>query len=406
MASITQSDRVPGPVYWLALGAFAIGTEGFMISPLLPSLASDLGVSIQHAGQLVTVFAFAYGISSPVLTALTGGVNRRSLLLGSMIAFALSNLLAFVANSFWSLMAARVLLALSAGLFVPGSNALAGSIAMPERRGLAIAVVNAGITIAIALGVPLGAIVGYKLGWRMTFAGVALLSSIAAAGVFFGVPKGIGDGVPTATIGERIRVGVRPIVLVTLLTTTLWATGAYTVYTYLSPLLTSLTGLQGMQISVVMFMWGFAAAIGVFSGGALSDRFGPARVIVPALALSGLGFFSLAVDARVLSPSAALWPALSAVVIWGLTHWAFYPAQQSLLIGISGVKVAGIALSLNASFMYIGFSLGAALGGVTLAHGSTNDLGLVAGLAETCAVILTLLIHGRSPQGAVSRTIA
>ncbi len=393
---------VPAPVFWLALGAFAIGTEGFMISPLLPGLAADLGVTITTAGQLVTVFALAYGLSSPVLTALTGGLNRRTLLLGSMGAFSLSNLIAFGAHSFWGLMGARVLLALSAGLFVPGANALAGAIATPERRGRAIAVVNGGITVAIALGVPLGAIVGHHLGWRMTFAGVAGLAALATAGVAIGVPRDIGVGIPTATLRERIAVAGRPAVLVTLLSTTLWATGAYTVYTYLSPLLTTVTDLAAPHVGAVMFMWGVAAAIGVLVGGALSDRVGPLKVIVPAISAMALAFTALSLAAHLLAPAAALVPVLAAIAAWGVAHWAFYPAQQARLIETAGLKVAPIVLSLNASFMYIGFSVGAAVGGLALAHGGVGSLGWVAGLMEIAAVGLTLALAAR--RAPIART--
>ncbi|ACD20527.1 MFS transporter [Paraburkholderia phytofirmans] len=395
MKSAHVTSALPAPIYWLALGAFAIGTEGFMISPLLPGLAADLSVKIETAGQLVTVFALAYGLSSPVLTALSGNLNRRTLLLASMIAFALSNVLAMVAPNFWALMGARVLLALSAGLYVPGANALASAIVPPERRGRAIAVVNGGITIAIALGVPLGAVVGHALGWRMTFAGVAGLAMLAAAGLVVGLPRDIGAGIPVATLRERIAVGRNPVVLATLLTTTLWATGAYTVYTYLSPFLASVTGLAGAQIGMVMFMWGLAAAAGVVTGGNASDRFGPLAVIVPTIALSGLAFAMLSISARFLSPAAALIPVLVAIALWGVAHWAFYPAQQARLIDIAGLKVAPIVLSLNASFMYIGFSLGAALGALTLAHGGVGSLGWVAAASELAAVLLTLAIVGR-----------
>src|SRR6476469_8623900 len=81
-------------LYWLALGTFAIGTEGFMIAPLLPDLARDLSVSLVSAGQLVTLFALTYALSSPVLTALTGSIDRRRLLIASMLAFAAANFVA------------------------------------------------------------------------------------------------------------------------------------------------------------------------------------------------------------------------------------------------------------------------------------------------------------------------
>ena len=395
MTSTTSSRTVPAAVWWLALGAFAIGTEGFMISPLLPGLAHDLGVTIETAGQLVTVFALAYGLSSPVLTALTGRVPRRALLLWSMVAFTLSNLIAFAANGFWGLMGARVLLALSAGLFVPGANALAGAIVTPERRGRAIAVVNAGITVAIALGVPLGAVMGHHLGWRMTFAGVAGLAAIATAGIAAGLPRDIGAGIPVASLRERLAVAAQPVVLLTLLTTSLWATGAYTVYTYLAPLLTATTGLHDGQIGLVMFLWGVAAAAGVFTGGTLSDRLGPTKVIVPALAVMAAAFFTLGLARPAGAFSIAALPVLGAVLAWGVAHWAFYPSQQARLIATAGVKVAPIVLSLNASFMYIGFSVGAAIGGLTLAHAGLPGLGRVAGLAELGALGLTLALGAR-----------
>ena len=85
-----------------------------MIAPLLPSLAEDLSVSVAAAGQLVTVFALTYAVSSPILTALPGALNRRRLLVLSMTGFALANVFAFVAKDYWALMAARVLLALAA----------------------------------------------------------------------------------------------------------------------------------------------------------------------------------------------------------------------------------------------------------------------------------------------------
>src|ERR1700722_1741022 len=87
------------PLTWLALGTFATGTESFMIAALLPGLASDLSVTLTAAGQLITVFALTYAVSSPVLSALTAGVGRRNLLLVSMTAFALANFFASTAGS-------------------------------------------------------------------------------------------------------------------------------------------------------------------------------------------------------------------------------------------------------------------------------------------------------------------
>jgi predicted MFS family arabinose efflux permease len=374
------------PLYWLALGTFAVGTESFMIAGLLPNIATDLHTSIVATGQLVTVFALAYALSSPVLTAVTGAFHL------SLCAFAAANIIAWGAQNYWELMAARILLAAAAGLYVPGANALAGAIAGPERRGTALAVVNGGITIAVAFGVPLGALVGDRLGWRMTFAGVAALSAAATAGLLFGLPRNIGAGLPVATLRERIHVARQPVILMTLLVTTLWAMGAYTIYTYLALFVASTTPLHGAQIGYVLFTWGVAAAVGVFIGGKAVDRLGPSRVIIPCLAVSILAFSLMSASAHWLPKTLALVPILIGVVAWGIAHWSFYPAQQAGLINLAGLRGTPVALSLNASFMYLGFSLGAALGSLTLTITSVDNLGWTAAACEVAALILSASI--------------
>jgi predicted MFS family arabinose efflux permease len=383
------------PLFWMAVGTFAVGTESFMIAGVLPDIAVDLSVSISTAGQLVTVFALAYALSSPILTALTARVSRHTLLIGSMLLFTLANLAAWAATDYWVLMAARVLLAFTAGLYVPGANALAGALAGPERRGTALAIVNGGITIAVALGVPLGALVGDRLGWRMTFASVAALSALASVGLLLGLSRDIGKGLPVASLRERFNTARQPVILMTLLVTTLWAMGAYTLYTYLALFISESTLLNGAQIGFVLFSWGAAAAVGVVLGGKGVDRVGPHRLIVPCLIALIVAFAGLSTSAHLLSRPLALIPILIAVVVWGIAHWAFYPAQQANLISIAGLKGTPIALSLNASFMYLGFSLGAVSGSLVLHYATPADLGWAATACELLALGLTLSIRQR-----------
>src|SRR5471030_1619313 len=111
MKSTSSPLTSNAPLYWLALGTFAVGTEGFMIAGLLPGMAADLSVSVAAAGQLVTVFAFAYAISSPLLTTATASINRRKLMIMAMALFSLANMIAWSAHGYWSLMGARILLA-------------------------------------------------------------------------------------------------------------------------------------------------------------------------------------------------------------------------------------------------------------------------------------------------------
>jgi predicted MFS family arabinose efflux permease len=378
------------PLTWVALGTFATGTESFMIAALLPGLASDLSVTLTAAGQLVTVFALTYAVSSPVLSALTAGVGRRNLLLISITGFAVANFFASTATDFWQLLAARILLACAAGLYVPSASALAGAIVAPERRGTALAIVNGGTSVAVALGVPLGAMVGHAFGWRMTFVGVGIMATIAVAGLFFGIPRGIDSGLSAPSIRERLAV-VRQVPLITgFLVTMLWATGAYTVYTYLTPYLTTVTQIDGAHVGIVFFVWGVSAFIGLFLGGTLSDRFGSRAVIIPAFTFLTLSFIALSTIGFYLSGRSALAPVAATIVIWGLAAWGFFPAQQSRLMQLAGLKTAAIALSLNASFMYLGFSLGAALASLVLMHAPVTALGLIGAVCEVGALLIVV----------------
>lgn len=390
-------------LYWFALGTFAIGTEGFMIAPLLPGLAQDLSVSLTAAGQLVTVFTLAYAFSSPILTALTGSIGRRNLLIGSMLAFAAANVVAAFATDYWTLMAARILLAFTAGLYAPNAQALAGVVVEPHHRGRALAIVTGGTSIAVALGVPISALVGHSFGWRTTFLIVAGLSMIATLGLLFGLDRKVGAGLPVASLRERISVLGNQPVLLSLLVTLLWATGAYTVYIYLTPFLANHLKIEGAGVSFVLFAWGVSAAIGVTFGGALTDRFGFKRVILTSLALLAASFVTMSASVHLLSPTAARVPVLAAIVVWGLAAWAFFPAQQAKLLSTAGVKLASVTLSLNASFMFAGFAAGSALGSLTIARGSTAELGSVGAACAVVALGLAYLLsrERKIPAGSV-----
>ncbi len=381
------------PLYWLAAGTFAVGTEGFMIAAILPGIAADLTVSLQAVAQLITVFALVYALSSPLLTALTGHINRRTMLLVSMGAFVASNLVAAAATGYGFLLFARILIALAAGLYVPSASALAGALVPPQRRGHALAIVTGGLSLAVALGVPLGAFIGVHFGWRSTFLGVAGLGTIAIAGLLFGLPHTIGGGFHVATLRERVAIVRQPAVFPALLVTTLWAMGTYTVYTYVTPLLSTVAGLASAHIGYALFLWGTAAFTGLLSSGAANDRFGSHRVISLVLPLLALTLATLSLFAFDLTPATAFIPALIAVSLWGFSAWAFLPAQQARLIGLTGLKGASIVLSLNASFMYLGFSLGAVLGSFVLTHGGVANLGWVGAVSVLSAFLLYLATH-------------
>ena len=383
--SAARSDREV--FYALGLGTFAVGTEGFMIAAVLPTIARDLAVSIQATGLLVTVFSVVYALSSPVLTVLTGSMSRRSLLLLSLSGFVVANLLAALAPGYWFLVGARILLALAAGLYVPNANALAGTLAPQDYRGRALAIVNGGITVAIAVGVPLGGIVGTHLGWRMTFVGVAGLSVAALAALALRLPK-VAQQARAPGLKERIAVVRGPKIFTTLSTTMLWAMAAYTVYTYITPFMVAGAGLNVNHAAWMLGLLGCAAIAGVALGGHANDHYGARRVQACVLPASGLVFAGFTLAALLLTPH-ALPLFVPLILAWGLSGWSFYPPQQARLVALAGVQYTSVVLSLNSSFMYLGFASGAALGSVVIALTSVMWIGAAAAGCTLCAVLLS-----------------
>jgi predicted MFS family arabinose efflux permease len=237
----------------------------------------------------------------------------------------------------------------------------------------------------------------------MTFLGVSALSAIAAAGLAEGLPRGVGAAMVTASLGDRVRAVRDPRVARTLLVTTIWAAGSYAVYTYVAPLLYSATPLRGSRIGVALFTWGLAAGVGLFVSGHATDRLGSGVVLRASLTTLILALAGLAVVANVVRPAQALVPVLAAMAVWGLSSWAFFPAQQTRFIELVGVPSAPVALSLNASFMYLGFSLGAALGGFSLLHVGPRHLGFAGALCELAALVLLLANQAKDARSESDR---
>ncbi|MGY3618062.1 MFS transporter [Bradyrhizobium sp. USDA 10063] len=369
-------------VFWLALAAFAIGTEVFVIAGLLPSIASDIQISVAAAGQLVTAYALAYAIGSPILAVVFNNFDRRNALTLALSCFIAGNLVAVFAFGFSMLLASRVLMALGAGLCMPTALGVAAAVASPERRGRAVALVTSGITVATVVGVPLGTMIGHQFGWRATFVMVAILGAVALAGLLFGLPRGLPSS--TATLSERLAIARHSAVLYALGTTVLWALGGFTVFTYLSVPLQQL-GFGASDISLTLLVFGSAAAIGNMVGGTLADRFGTTPTSALGLAGMSMALVLLSVALKTATPESARYIVLLLVFCWAISGWAFYPAQIASIIRIEP-HASMIAVSLNASSMYLGFALGGAVGGVVLSAFGPTDLGWVGGGSVAAAL--------------------
>ncbi len=370
-------------LFCLALGAFAIGTEGYVVAGVLPTIASDLGITLPLAGQLITAFALTYAIGSPLIAVATGAMERRRLLLVSIASFGVFNLLAASAHTYALLLTARIGLGLSAGTFMPAASAYAVAATPAAQRGRALSIIYGGLTVAMVIGAPLGVLLGEHLGWRFIFVGVAGLAAIALGGLALTLKRLRPSA--AVTLAERVAIARRPDVLATLAVTVLMIAGAYTIYSYLAPFLQQSAQLSGDVVSLVLFLFGVGATAGNFLSGATVDRIGPRRVVTTVL-IGLIGLFAvLSLGAEFFPPDVARWIVVPVIMLWGFVGFSFPSAQQAHIVTLSP-KLAPITLSLNASAIYFGVSLGAVLGSIVVANRSIAGLGWAGAACEVLAL--------------------
>uniref|UniRef100_A0AAU2V566 MFS transporter n=1 Tax=Streptomyces sp. NBC_00003 TaxID=2903608 RepID=A0AAU2V566_9ACTN len=341
----------------LGTGTFAIGTDLFVTAGLILPIARDLEVSVAAVGQLATVFAIAYAVLSPVLAATTARFSRRQVLLAGLAVFTVANVFTAVAPTLGLVLATRVLAAAGAALYTPTASATASALVAPERRGRALAVVLGGLSVATALGSPLGTWIGGTVSWRGVFWLIAGLGAVAMATIAMTVPS---VQLPQS---PNLRARLAPLadraVLAALVTQALTFSAGYTLYTYLGSALSGATGGSAGKLTAVIWVWGLAAVVGIVMAGRLTDRYGPRVMIF--LGIIGIAASVAATPLADLTfPGALVWAA-----VWSVMAWPVTMGQQHRMITAAPAS-APLALGLLSSAQYLGTAVGGLAGGLAV----------------------------------------
>ncbi|MGF6273118.1 DHA1 family inner membrane transport protein [Massilia sp. UYP11] len=378
---------MPLALWALTLSAFAIGTTEFVIVGLIPTIAASLGVSVPSAGLLVSLYALGVAIGAPVLTALTGRVPRKHLLLGLMVLFTLGNLVAWMAPNYEALMAARVLTGLAHGVFFSIGSTIATSLVPKEKAASAIALMFTGLTVALVTGVPLGTFIGQHFGWQATFLAVSLLGVIAVVGSAILVPSDIAGSKP-ASLLTQLAVLRKPRLLLVYAMTTLGYGGSFIAFTYLAPVLQEVSGFAASTVSLVMLVYGVSVAAGNIWGGRLADRHGPVPALQIVFALLAVVLLALAFTA----PSKPL--VLITVLAWGAVAFGNVPGLQVYVVQRAerdAPQAVDVASGLNIAAFNVGIALGAWGGGLIVAHLGLMATPWIGALVVVGALLLTTL---------------
>lgn len=365
-------------IYILALASFLVGTSEFVIAGILDMLARDVGVSVAAAGQLITVYSLAYAIGTPILIALTAKMDRKKLMLSALGLFFLGSLITVTSTGYGMLMGARIILAISTGVFMVVALTVAAKIANPGKQGGSIATVLLGFNLALILGVPLGRLIAGSYDWKIIFTGIGVLSLMAMFVLLLAIPKSEGEA--PVPIRQQLALFKTPRISAALSISFFWIMGYTILYTYITPFLLTITGMSERMVSIGLFAFGLASLLGSQVGGYGADKWGIPRTMVGGLIFHSGILFLLAAFAHY---SMLVLPLL---MLWSFFAWSTGPVQQVYLIGMAP-QASGIILSLNNSIVQLGMAVGAVIGGIIVDSISLTAAGWLGGIGVALGLV-------------------
>jgi multidrug resistance protein len=377
---------MPLAIFALTIAAYAIGTTEFVIVGLLPTVATDLNITLPLAGLIVSVYALGVTFGAPILTALTGRIERKPLLLGLMVLFIVGNAVAALSPNYALLLVARVIVAFAHGVFFSVGSTIAADLVPENRRASAIAMMFMGLTVAIVTGVPIGTIIGQTFGWRATFWAVAALGVVAFAGIAVLLPNTIRKAAP-ASLLDQLRVLGSGRLLLVFAMTALGYGGTFVAFTYLASILQDITGFSEGSVSLILMLYGIAIAAGNLAGGRIANH-NPVKALI--------GLFFLQAVVLVVFSFTAISPILTLITLaaLGFLSFANVPGLQLYVVQLAKQHRPGavdVASALNIAAFNLGIALGAWLGGrvvgTSLGLGATPWVGAI---LVAIALLLTI----------------
>jgi predicted MFS family arabinose efflux permease len=366
---------------WLTL--FVVGTDLFIISPLLPPIAAQFNRSVASTGLSVTVFSLTYLLSAPLFGQVADQIGRRRTLIACLSGFALANLMTGVAPGFGWLLAARAAAGAAAAGVSPLIYAGVGEVAPPARRATWMAIAVSGLLLALSVGAPAGTLISSYWGWRGPFLLLALLSLglVAANRVIWPADPRPGGKMTAALPSRNLTM-----MAMRLMPTVLWATALYGIYTYLGVWLTD-AGLAPTQVARAIGCYGIGALAGTLLGGHAADRFGTHKTKLTSLA--GLCTCLVALGAGV----GIGWTADVMLLITSIFAQFFFPAQQAELARQFPERRA-FMLAMNNSALFLGISFGSLIGGEAMTWVGFRANAAI-GAAIACTALILVATGGR-----------
>ncbi|MDR0300194.1 MAG: MFS transporter [Streptococcaceae bacterium] len=371
----------------LAINAFAIGSTEFISVGLLPMIVKSFHISLATAGLTVSLYALGVTIGAPLLTMLTGRVNRKTLMLMIMLVFIAGNLLSAFAPAFSVLLIGRVIASLAHGLFMSTSTVIAADVVEPSKRASAIAMMFTGLTVATVVGVPLGTFIGQISHWSMSFIFISIIGIIGLIASYFLVPAHLPVPGKLDLAGIK-RIFTNKSLVLSFIITALGYGGTFAAYTYISPILENKFGFSANTVVIILIAYGVMVAIGNTLGGKFSNKH-----VLPSLVkmFSLLAGSLLLMYVSILIGNAIL--GLATTVILGLFAFMNVPGLQLYVVQLAEEfvpKDITLASAFNIAAFNIGITLGSLIGAQVTENLSVSLTPLAGSLIVAIALAMTI----------------
>ncbi len=356
----------------LLSGNFLIGMSVIAPAGMVGPLSTDLGVSVTSAALLLTFGAVVLCIGSPLVAWGTAAMDRRLLLTIALAGLSASHIASALAPNLGVLMAVRIVAMAFAAIYTPqAASAIAMMVPEKERPG-AISFIFLGWSLAAAAGLPVAAWFASEHGWRGVHWGLAVVGFAATAAVAVSVPSGLkGAAMSLRNWGSLFS---DRLVLALLAVTVMASAGQFLVFPFFGPLLAKTAGATSSEIAIAFAVFGIAGFVGNIAASRIVGRLGTLRtsLLFFLAMLAGAALWTIVADRIVL--------VFIASAVWGSGFAASNSMQQARL-AVAAPALAGAAIALNSSAIYVGQAAGSALGGVMFDAALYRSMGWMATIA-------------------------
>ncbi|ADP16729.1 major facilitator superfamily protein 30 [Achromobacter xylosoxidans A8] len=390
---------MPVAVYVFSVCTFAFGLSEFVAAGLISAMAASLGASIEAAGASIAVYALGAAIGAPLVTALLAPWTDRRILALAMAVLAAGSVLMSLSPTLPVLLGVRFLVGLAHGVFMAVASDAAARLVPAPRAGRALSVVWIGLTLALALGVPLGTFLGSIWSWRAIFAGVGALALAGVIGLLRFMPVR-GPGKPQAGVRAGLKALAHPRMLATAGVGALVSVATFSFFTFISPYLLQVTRADVRWLSAAMLLFGLCSIAGNLLGGYLADAMDGDRAALYALAGLTVNLLGLYLSRG---------SGLAVVVLAGALGMVFFCIVTLLTLRL--LKLAqrhvpestAVAAGLNIASFNLGTAAGGGLGSLTIVHAGLAWLPLVGAVAAVAAMAALRLQRARTQARGIAR---